>query len=600
MDHGATGIRTPGKTLMATSKITAESLLAIDIGTTKTRTILFDVVDGQYHFIAAGSSETTARAPINDVSVGVRNALAHLQTITGRQFFDSNWNLIVPSTADGLGVDRISVTMSTGKPLTVVVAGLLDEVSVASARRLAAATYGKVVNSIGLNDRRKLDARIDTIIHARPDMVIIAGGTDDGASNSIQNLLEAVGLACHLLPRHERPEVLYAGNQALQEEVEVALSRFTNLSLAPNIRPELHAEHLESALPALSEIFRHIRSKESVGVAELNSWSGGRLMPSGTAFGRVIRFLSKVYDPVKGVLGVDIGASSSTVAAGFAGNLVLNVSPELGLGTSITGVLKYSHPEEISRWVRESITPDRLRDYIYNKSLHPASFPETQEELAIEQAVARKILQIGVRNASANFPGDVFSGRRDVLPWFEPVMASGGVLVNAPTAGQSMLMMLDGLQPAGVTTIVLDRNNLLAPLGAAAEVNQVLVVQALETSAFLHLGTVIAPVGNARPGTPVLKVRATMDDGSESDHEVKFGTIEVIRVPTGQTANLHLQPLQRFDVGMGGPGHGGTLRGVTGGSIGVVIDARGRPIQLSEDPARRVELHNKWQWVLDG
>ena len=279
--------------------------------------------------------------------------------------------------------------------------------------------------------------------------------------------------------------------------------------------------------------------------------------------------------------------------------MVLNVSPELGLGENITGILKYCEPEEINRWVRENTTADQIRDYIYNKAYHPASLPTTREELAIEQAVAREILDAGVRKASVHFPGEAMSSNADVMPWFEPVMASGGVLVNAPTTAQSMLMLLDGIQPAGVTTIVLDRNDLLASLGAIAEINPVLVVQALETSAFLHLGTVIAPVGAARPGTPVLKVRATMEDGSESDHEVNFGAVEMIKVPSGQSATLHLQPLQRFDIGMGGPGIGGTLRGVTGGSQGVVIDARGRPIVLSEDHAERVELHNRWLMTLE-
>jgi hypothetical protein len=60
---------------------------------------------------------------------------------------------------------------------------------------------------------------------------------------------------------------------------------------------------------------------------------------------------------------------------------------------------------------------------------------------------------------------------------------------------------------------------------------------------------------------------------------------------------LHLQPLHRFDVGMGGPGNSGSVK-VMGGVLGVVIDARGRPLSLHTDPARRRELHKKWLWMV--
>jgi hypothetical protein len=57
--------------------------------------------------------------------------------------------------------------------------------------------------------------------------------------------------------------------------------------------------------------------------------------------------------------------------------------------------------------------------------------------------------------------------------------------------------------------------------------------------------------------------------------------------------------MQQFDVGMGGPGYSGSLK-VVGGTFGVVIDARGRPLQFSEDPYRHYEDFKKWVWMLNG
>jgi hypothetical protein len=85
----------------------------------------------------------------------------------------------------------------------------------------------------------------------------------------------------------------------------------------------------------------------------------------------------------------------------------------------------------------------------------------------------------------------------------------------------------------------------------------------------------------------------TIDDGVESEQEIRHGSLVAMKLPLGQSGTLHLTPLHRFDVGMGGLGRGGTVK-VIGGVLGVVIDARGRPLRITAEPSRRRELLNKW------
>ena len=85
----------------------------------------------------------------------------------------------------------------------------------------------------------------------------------------------------------------------------------------------------------------------------------------------------------------------------------------------------------------------------------------------------------------------------------------------------------------------------------------------------------------------------TGEDGTESEQEIKYGTLVVIKLPLGQAGTLHLTPLHKFDVGMGGFGRGGTVK-VIGGVMGVVIDARGRPLRLPAESTRRRELLTNW------
>jgi hypothetical protein len=158
-------------------------------------------------------------------------------------------------------------------------------------------------------------------------------------------------------------------------------------------------------------------------------------------------------------------------------------------------------------------------------------------------------------------------------------------------------MLLNALQPTGVTPIVLDQNSLAVALGAAADANPLVTVQTLDTTNFLNLCFVVSPVGSAKRGTPILRVRMKIGNRDESVIDVKYGSLEVLPLPMGQSANVHLQPFYRFDVGMGGPGRGGSVK-VVGGVFGIVIDARGRPLAVPAEPNRRRDLLRKWAWTL--
>jgi len=584
---------------MPVSLLQDSSLLAVNVGASSTRAVLFDVVEGQYRFIASGQARSTAEAPFKDVTLGVNQAIMHLQKVTGKLFLDQDNQLITPMQADGSGVDAFAATLSAGPAMRAIVVGLLSDVSIESAHRLAETAYLQVVETFSLNDARQADEQLDAILRARPDVIILTGGTDGGASRSIQKILEAIGLACYLMPEEKRPPVLFAGNQSLTDTIKKSLQKLTpSLHFSPNIRPSLDTEDLAPASRELAQVFANTRKRHMPGVDELSAWTGGHLLPTAYAEGRIIRYLSQMSGTSQGVLGVDIGTTAATVAAGFNGKLTLGVYPQFGLGDNLPGLLQYTHLDDILRWLHLDIAPSVVRDYLYQRSLYPGTIPATKEDHAIAHAISRQALHLAMQQARRNFPPEARSLRKGLLPLFEPILAGGGALSDAPTPGQSLLLLLDALQPVGITSIILDQNNLLPLLGAAAESNYLLPVQVLESGAFMSLGTVVSVISSAAYGTPVLQARLTYEDGSAAQAEVKFGGLEILPLGMGQTARLTLQPLNRSDIG-NGPGRKNTVR-VAGGTMGVVIDARGRPLVLHEDPVRRRELFKKWFWSVGG
>ena len=585
---------------MPASLVEGDSLLAVDVGGANTRAVLFDVVEGTYRFLASGTAPSTAEAPFKDVSDGVRNAIESLQSVTGRTLLGANRKLITPTQPDGSGVDAFVATLSAGPALKTVIVGLLSDVSLESARRLAETTYTRVVDSFALNDHRKPDVQIDTLLRLRPDVVIITGGTDGGASRSIRKMLEPVGLSAYLLTPERRPAVLFAGNQKLDDEVKELLGGVTSeLHFSPNVRPSLDTEDLEPAARELALLYLGVRKRQLKGVDTLETWSGGHVLPTAYAEGRMMRFLGQVYGGARGgILGIDIGASAAVIAAGFRDRTSLSVYPHFGLGENLPALLQYTTLENILRWSSLDITVGVLRDYIFQKSLYPSSIPATKEDQAIAQAVTREALYLAMQTAKRDFPRSARGPKAGLLPFFEPILAGGGALGDAPTPGQGLLLLLDAIQPVGVTTIILDRNNLLPLLGAAAARNSILPVQVLDSGAFQSLGTVVSVVGTASYGTLIVRARLTYDNGTEARADVKYGSMEILHLPIGQSARLTLQPQRGADVGFG-PGRGGTVT-VSGGSMGVVIDGRGRPLILPDDPVRRRELIKRWLWTVGG
>jgi len=584
---------------MPVSLVEGNSLLALDIGSVTTRAAYFDVVEGQYRFVGLGNAPTTLGAPDNNISFGIQAAIEALQFVIGKTLVSESGQLLIPSQADGIGVDALCATISAGKPLRTVLLGLLPDVSLKSIQKLASTTDIKIVESFNANDPRSANEQLGDIFKSHPELILMAGGTDGGATHSIQKFLELAGLSSYLLPESNRPALLFAGNKNMQKQVMASMKNLaSNIVVAPNVRPTADFEDLNPAQHKLAEQVIKLRQRNMPELSDLQSLCASPILPSSYNQGRMVRFLSRYFDSGRGVMSVDVGASSLSLGMAFGDDLYLNVFNQYGLGEPLDGLLERTSLDDIAHWLPINIPNEWLRDYLYQKSLHPAFVPATSEELAIEQTIVRHLLQLASRDAVARLPR-YYRNRKELLPTMEPILASGAAITEAATLGQKLLMLLDGLQPAGITTLAIDQNNLLAMLGAIASQNSLLPVQVIDSGALAYLATVIAPlVGEINYGTPIVRAKLIRNDGSESETEVKMGSFKILPLEAGQTARLQLRPLLRADVGLG-PGRAGEVE-VIGSSFGVVIDARGRPIVLPKEPEKRRELLTLWQNRISG
>jgi hypothetical protein len=222
--------------------------------------------------------------------------------------------------------------------------------------------------------------------------------------------------------------------------------------------------------------------------------------------------------------------------------------------------------------------------------MHPQVVPTSQRDLQIAQAFAREAilltLESGAHVNSSQFNADL-------------ILATGGVLAHAPKYGQAMLLLLDALQPRGVTSIVLDRTMLISQLGAVATVAPVAAVQVNENDAVLHrLGTCVVPFGNLPPGQMALKVDVEYSNGRKVTVEVASGSIEVVPLQVNEQALLSLYPAPTVDVGLGPGERARAAEEIDGGLVGLVIDARGRPLVLAQNDAERQARLLQWMQIM--
>jgi hypothetical protein len=577
------------------------SILVIDCGTVMTKAMLLDRVSGQYRFVAYGEAPTTFESPWSDVTDGVRHALERISEVTGRRFFDEEGDIVSPQASAGRGVDVFAATVSASEPLQVVISGLVEDLSIASARRAAAGTYSDIRAVLNSHGSHVLvdEERVRVIRDTAPDVLLITGGIDGGAERPVLDLAKSATLACALMDRDHRPTLVYAGNSRLRRQVAEIVGNEAELRVVDNVRPTVETERLAAAQEELRSLFRRRKMGQLAGLGAVAGWSPVDLTPTAEALGRLLLYLWHLGDPTRGVLGVDVGGSNTTIAAVFDGRLSLTTYGGLGVALGGGRLLEERGLEAITRWLPEPLSEHDVRGLVVNKQVHPASIPQVSRELWLEQAVAREAICATLEIARPGWDSGAAQRSSGVMPLCDTIVISGGVLTQAPRPGQAVLMVLDALQPVGVSTFVLDTYGLAPALGSVAAVKPIAAVEALDAGGFTNLATVVTPVGEARPGESVLQLQISYQDEGELSAEVKYGDLEVLPLPLGQEAVLELRPRRGFDVGLGGRGKSGKRR-VSGGLAGLIIDARGRPIVLPRDREERQARMQQWLWDVGG
>jgi uncharacterized protein (TIGR01319 family) len=592
------------------------TIVATDCGSTTTKAILIEKVGDAYRQTFRGEAPTTVEAPFEDVTRGVLNAIAEVEELSGRKILDGE-RIITPHGGGGnpkVGVDLYISTSSAGGGLQMMVAGAVQSMTGESAQRCALGAGAIVMDVLASNDGRLPHEKIERIRSLRPDMILLSGGTDGGTVTHVVEMADYIA-AAEPRPRlgmsYKLP-LIYAGNKDARDRISEILAQKTSLVITENIRPVLERENLAPARNKIHDLFLEHVMAQAPGYRKLIDWAGAPIMPTPAAVGVIMQTIARREN--LNLIGVDIGGATTDVFSVFGGVFNRTVSANLGMSYSVSNVLTEAGLPNIMRWVPFTIEEQTLRNRIKNKMIRPTTIPQTLDELQIEHAIAREALRLALEHHKSLATGlkgvqqertisDIFEQRGsgqtliDMLK-LDLIVGSGGILSHAPRRVQAMLMMVDAYEPLGFTMLSVDSIFMMPHLGVLSTVNEKAATDVFVRDCMIYLGTCVAPSGQARPGERFVDYDIQFEAGREPiTGTLAFGDLKLVPLTHEQRATVTLRPAKLVDAGAGKGA--AVTREVRGGVVGLMLDGRGRPLQVPTSEQERVAALQRWHTAID-
>ena len=446
--------------------------LLIDFGSTYTKLRAVDLE--RRRIIGAGQGPSTVAS---DVMLGMKAALGDLERHCG-------------------GLPRFRhrlASSSAAGGLRMVTIGLVRELTAEAARQAALGAGAKLVGSFAY---RLTAADLAQIAALRPDIVLLAGGTDGGNSEVV--LHNAAALASGAL---ECP-IVFAGNRDAADDARRLLAAKA-LACTENVMPAFNVLNVEPARAAIRQVFIE-RIVHAKGIDRAAAEFDAVLMPTPAAVLEGARLVADGLPGIRGLgdlLVVDPGGATTDVHSVASGEPAPGAIPQglpeprvkrtvegdLGMRHNAATIVAAAGLEAIAR--DAGLEPARAGALLAQVSADVERLPASAEETAFDQALARAAVKIAVRRHCGTTEtvytttGSVTVQRGKDLSRIDAVIGTGGALVASPDPRAVLRMALaDPAEPLALRPraprLLLDREYLLYACG---------LLQSVEPQAALEL-----------------------------------------------------------------------------------------------------------------
>lgn len=561
-----------------------ESYIIVDIDNNRTQAILVEKIGGKYCISGTGISNSTIDPPELDVTIGVKRAISEIESMIGKSYFKD----------DEPAIDFLCTSNISGG-LHMLVAGVVKKISTESAQRAALGAGAFLMDIFSKDDRRQLYQKIAIMRSLKPDIFLVAGGTDGGAVKQVIEMIRLIEKA-DIKPRYGETfklPIIYAGNVEVREKVFDILSEVKYaITAVENVRPVIDMENLGPAKEEIYDTYMKHVIIHSPGFEKLVKISTGPILPTQAGIGKIL-FRYAMEEKIN-LLGIDIGGATTDIYSVYDGVFNRSLNADFGINQGILNVMKETGVENIMRWLPRDLNEKDVRNTIANiMVLQPKEYTLEQEKIVY--AVAREAILLGLEKhkiIASYLKGltrgltisNIFDQHREIthvnLMKTHKIIGKGN-LFNLEKPEISASILIDAIQPKGFTEILLDSKGLTAHLGVLSSINEAAAINLLKDNCLVRLCYCISPSGFGKKGEDALTMTITQNDEIIS-HTIKYG--DIIRIPSiskKEKTNIEFVPTKKFDLSMG---RGKTMKTKICNSIlGLIIDARGRPLAFSND-----------------
>jgi uncharacterized protein (TIGR01319 family) len=447
----------------------SDHALLIDFGSTYTKLRAVDV--SRQRIVGSGQGPSTVTS---DVTIGMQQALENL---AGRMGTLPHFSVRLASSSAAGGLRMVTI-------------GLVRELTAEAARQAALGAGAKMVGHFFGKLTRSDLARI---VEIAPDIILLAGGTDNGNEDVI--LFNASGLAASAIAC----PIIVAGNRAVADRVSDDLTRAGKpFTLAGNVMPEFGMLDVEPARTAIRSIFMD-RIVHAKGIDRASAYFDAVMMPTPAAVLEGAKLLSQGTAYQKGMgdlIVVDVGGATTDIhsicdGAPDSANTVVMGLPEpfakrtvegdLGMRHNARTIVEVAGKDAISK--SAGLGGDQVDGLLELIEADVERLPLSENEHAFDASLAQSAVSIAMRRHAGTREtvfgphGPVLVQRGKDLSRVGTVIGTGGPLAHGADAGSILSVIRASASDLGCLLPVhpefyLDKDYLLYAAGLLAQVDK--------------------------------------------------------------------------------------------------------------------------------
>lgn len=451
--------------------------LLIDFGSTYTKVTAVDIEKEE--IAATSKAITTVETNIMD---GLTEAMDKIREKIGGQ----------------AEIKRKLACSSAAGGLKMVAIGLVPDLTAEAAKRAALGAGARVLSTYSYN---LSSDEINEIKDTKPDIILLAGGTDGGNKDTI--IFNAKVLAESGI----RKPIIVAGNKSARDEIrKIFDEKNLDYYVTDNVMPKLNVLEVEPAREAIRHIFMS-RLIEAKGMGEAESYISGILMPTPQAVLKAAEALADGSDKEEGIgdlIIVDIGGATTDVHSICTGEPTKSgvvfrgleepyskrtVEGDLGMRYSAISLFEASSTKEIRRYLTNKDT--NVEEEVRRRNKNIMMVPKTEEEIEFDKAMAMVATDHSMKRhagwiESTYSPmGIMYSQFGKDLMEVKNLIGTGGVIIHSEEpreilkAGTFSETDMTSLKPKNPKFLV-DKEYILSAMGLLAEIDKDLAVRMLK------------------------------------------------------------------------------------------------------------------------